>query len=702
MSKPHALAGLSDFLDRTVNGLHQAIHALSDIWRHEQNASDLAPNGVASGDVTDDSAVLWARSLTPGTLRFEVSLDPDFHAVIRRAVVAVDAGEPAHALIGHLRDGVRYYYRAVDGDGDTLTGTFTTAYSDGYHGLTFGVSGDWRGANTPYAAISNADDANLAFFVQLGDTIYADRSSRALPFDEARTLEQFHVRYIETLTERGGENFLADLRASTSSFAMIDDHEVIDDFAGGAPASSDPRFVAGTANFINETEFYRNGTQAFQNYQPIAQRTWSGTGEDRVDGAPDFYRTQNYGDDAAIFMVDARTFRDEELVNPDITNPADVGRFLTQSFDPSRTMLGEPQLERLEADLLKAEAHGVLWKFVMLPEPIQNLGPAEASDRYEGYAAERTALLKFIDDHDLHNVVFVTADIHGTVVNNLTYQLAPGAPQVALDSWEIATGSVAFGTPFGRSVVDLARAAGLVSNGQFAFYNSLPVAPDPTDSAIPNDKDDYLENLINTVIRPFGYDPLGLDYNLAGTDGLVDATLLQGDYVAAHTYGWTQFAIDPVTHELTVTTYGVPSYRESDPGFDPNVVADLQPVIVSQFRVSPDQVITGRSAPDQLTGGNGDDLIDGGKGNDVLTGAAGSERFVFTPDGGRDLVTDFHASEGDRLLLSGFGPAVDTADEAMAYARQVGADVLFEFASHAEIRLAGASLADVRDALLFA
>jgi alkaline phosphatase D len=37
-------------------------------------------------------------------------------------------------------------------------------------------------------------------------------------------------------------------------------------------------------------------------------------------------------------------------------------------------MLGNPQLERLEADLLAAQDDGIVWKFVMVPEPIQNLG----------------------------------------------------------------------------------------------------------------------------------------------------------------------------------------------------------------------------------------------------------------------------------------------------------------------------------------
>ena len=141
-------------------------------------------------------------------------------------------------------------------------------------------------------------------------------------------------------------------------------------------------------------------------------------------------------------------------------------------------MLGDPQLERLKADLLAAQEKDVVWKFVMVPKPIQNLGVVGAADRFEGYTAERTELLKFIDDHDIDNGVFVAADIHGTVVNNLTYQTALGGAQIALDAFEISTGAVAFSPALGATVVGLAAAAGLISPQQAAFYALLPVAND--------------------------------------------------------------------------------------------------------------------------------------------------------------------------------------------------------------------------------
>ncbi len=119
----------------------------------------------------------------------------------------------------------------------------------------------------------------------------------------------------------------------------------------------------------------------------------------------------------------------------------------------------------------------------------------------------------------------------------------------------------------------------------------LPIAPDLDD--IPNDKDDFLKLAFQTLaIGPGGYDPLGLNNNLTEESGVigsfdVEANLLQGDYVAAHTFGWTQFDIDPVTQKLTVTTYGIEPYSEAELLANPQAILSRTPTIVSQFEVIP-------------------------------------------------------------------------------------------------------------------
>ncbi|WP_207461077.1 hypothetical protein [Azospirillum sp. SYSU D00513] len=59
----------------------------------------------------------------------------------------------------------------------------------------------------------------------------------------------------------------------------------------------------------------------------------------------------------------------------------------------------------------------------------------------------------------------------------------------------------------------------------------------------------------------------------------------------------------------------------------------------------------GGAGDDWLSGDLGDDWLSGDLGNDTLTGGAGADRFLFQPGGGADLVADFDAAAGDRLVI---------------------------------------------------
>lgn len=79
-------------------------------------------------------------------------------------------------------------------------------------------------------------------------------------------------------------------------------------------------------------------------------------------------------------------------------------------------------------------------------------------------------------------------------------------------------------------------------------------------------------------------------------------------------------------------------------------------------------VLDGGAGQDSLAGGGGADRLIGGAGRDVLTGGFGADQFVFraASDSGlgvqwRDLVTDFHHAQGDRINLAGID-----ADSALA------------------------------------
>ncbi len=633
-------------------------------------------NGVASGDVTQDSIVLWARSTFPGEVTFEYATDDTFAEIVdTKTATVTDINQPVKVGVDGLASDTEYFYRVTDAAGAQKVGRFETAAVAGEQtGLNFGVVGDWRGELAPYPAVSNVAEKALDFFLLHGDTIYADDDSPAVlnpdgtPKDQAVTLDEFRAKHDEVYGDRFGENFWAEVRASTAVYGTIDDHEVTNDFAGGQLIGTDERFTNAFPDddpnaLINDSSLYENGLQAFQEYNPLRDEFYGETGDEVTANERKLYRYNTYGSDAAAFQLDTRSFRDTALPGPeDFTDPAQIGATLAATFTPGRTLLGDIQLDDFKQDLLDAQATGITWKFVMIPEPIQNLFPGIVTDAYDGYNAERTEILKFVEDNNIENVVFVAADVHMTSVNNLTYKEESFGEQIATNMWEITTGAVAYEDPTGRFLGQLFTA----DNPELkAFYDSLPIAPDADDIA--NDKDDFVEAAINDFfLNPLGYDPIGLDNNLPQAEGLIDATLLRGDYYVGHSSSWAEFDVDPVTQKLTVTTWGIDGYSEEELLADPDAIIDQTPVILSQFEVNPQgdvlggaetndalvngdggSKLAGLDGNDLLAGGLGDDVILGGDGDDVLRGDRNSRSAQTGEPGGDDLI--YGGAGNDRI-----------------------------------------------------
>jgi len=539
---------------------------------------DTLPNGVAAGETTQTSTVLWTHSSAPGTVTFEYATAENFETVLGALTAQVtDAIQPVKVEVSDLTPATDYFYRATDAAGSVAVGHFRTPAPLGTRaGLRFGVSGDWRGELAPYPAIANVTDFDLEFFVGLGDTIYADFPSPALEAPQAVSLADFRAKHNEGYSERFGANYWAAIRSRTSFIPTIDDHEVANDFAGGAPPAYDPRFADYEGEFVNDTEFYKNGLQAFTEYNPVRGEVWTGTDDPLTESKPKLYRHFTYGSDAAVFVLDNRSFRDAPVAAlTDLENQLKVFQFLQKTFDAKRTMLGKPQLAAITRDMLQAQEEGITWKLVIVPEPIQNLGLVVAQDRYEGYAHERAGLLKFIADNGITNVVFISADIHGTIVNDLTYQERPLGDAMATGAFEITTGSVAFDAPFGPTVVDLGFALGIFSEEQVAAYVN----------GSDDDQENFMGTVINTQAALLEYPSVGLDKD----DPLnpIDAELLTGLWTATATFGWTDFQIDADTQQLTVTTYGIAPYSRAEIEADPEGILGRTPTVVQAFTVNP-------------------------------------------------------------------------------------------------------------------
>jgi alkaline phosphatase D len=351
--------------------------------------------GVASGDVTDTSVILWTRVDAEAQVTAEVALDEQFDQVVasEKAQAKADNDFTVKAPVGGLDPDESYFYRFLSPDGSASpTGTFRTAPAEDVdQDVVFAYSGDSADYLQPFTLLTTVRQDDPDFFVYLGDTVIADPEVEGAPI--ATTLPEYRQLY---KNNRGDENLL-NLLAATSTYAQWDDHEVVNDFDS---ETVDPAMMAA-------------GLQAFLEYMPIRQS---------VDDPDRLYRSFRWGKDVELFILDERQYRSAEAICYDdqgemVQFPTRMGTQACQDAinDPSRTMLGSEQKAWFKQALLDSDA---TFKFIINEVPMSEflLLPY---DRWEGYPAERSELLNFISDNDIKNVVFLTTDLHGAVVNTL-------------------------------------------------------------------------------------------------------------------------------------------------------------------------------------------------------------------------------------------------------------------------------------------
>lgn len=109
-------------------------------------------------------------------------------------------------------------------------------------------------------------------------------------------------------------------------------------------------------------------------------------------------------------------------------------------------------------------------------------------------------------------------------------------------------------------------------------------------------------------------------------------------------------------------------------------------------------VIGGNTGADSLLGGAGNDTLSGGMGNDTLAGGAGADTFNFGPYFGSDRIIDFEDDVDTLRLADAFG--FDTVSEALGFARDTAAGVVFAFETGALLTVVGMTVATLSDDLV--
>lgn len=341
--------------------------------------------GIASGEVSATSAIIWARTAGETAFTVEYATDPHFETVqgAHTATVSAATDFTGTVTLTALQPATHYYYRVRSQPADAkeaASGTFTTAPLPAQQqDVTFLWGGDLGGQGfcrqPAYTIFAPMKALTADFFIFGGDTIYADSPCPSPPNTPgsdfiALTQEQFWTKH----RYQREDQFLKDLLATTSLYPIWDDHEVKNDFAG----PHEPLTPI--------------GLQAFFDYFPLR----------RLPEEPHrLYRSFRWGKRVELFLLDTRQYRSANL----------------QEDGPNKTMLGPAQL-RWFLDSLTAST--ATWKVIVSGVPLSSHTGRTLTGRdgwgggagADGFTTELRAIVSTLQEQHIRNVVWLSTDIH--------------------------------------------------------------------------------------------------------------------------------------------------------------------------------------------------------------------------------------------------------------------------------------------------
>jgi alkaline phosphatase D len=455
-----ALLGISNVT--LLPSLYVAAHA-------QQNNNDTnfeITHGIASGDVTDNSAIIWSRvNNQPAQMNVEYDTNANFTNPLRKIAQANSTTDfTAQTKLDGLKPDTRYYYRvwfmAADIDNNINSsnnelsstsntteqvevGTFWTAPSSNMTTNSIAISFIWsadlggqsycRSADEGgYSIFKSMQSLNPDFFIANGDMIYADGTcpgqgpiffnntsnqnitwtnipgnfrSIADPLVDWSNITEVRSIFMEHWKYNRNDTYFKEFLRNVSMYSQWDDHEIINDFGAKWPYWN--LFTVnrqGYPNIVNE------GRNAFFYYSPLDINN-SNSNATATDHDKHIYRSFNWGKHLDLFLIDGRSYRSHN--------------HLADTSDSNKTMLGDEQLQWLKRELSNSNA---TWKVISSDVPISiptgsntsilgrdgwaNGNETDNYSYYTGFERELTDLLKLIDEQNMKNIVFITTDVH--------------------------------------------------------------------------------------------------------------------------------------------------------------------------------------------------------------------------------------------------------------------------------------------------
>lgn len=364
---------------------------------------NLAPfyHGVASGDPTQNSIIIWTRITLPKTIeqvsvKWEIATGSAFKEIIKFGETMTDEKSDftVKADITELEENTIYFYRFSYNQIYSIVGqTQTLPKNPDSYNIAFASCSNYEwGYFNNYRFIAEDIDVNLV--VHLGDYIYeyapngyGDTTIGRInvPAKEITTLYDYRTRYSLYRLDKD----LMKLHQMKPFITTWDDHEIANN-----------GYVEGAQNHQPKEGDWQarksSGKQAYYEWLAIRDNSYH-----------QLYRSFKLGDLMELIILDTRIAgRTKQVDNESDSN----------FNDSTRTILGKVQYDWLHN---KLSDKTTTWKIIGNQVPFGTLyqpdfrGKADKyMDGWDGYPFERKKLIQMIQKENYKNIVWVTGDYH--------------------------------------------------------------------------------------------------------------------------------------------------------------------------------------------------------------------------------------------------------------------------------------------------
>ncbi|MDB5245955.1 MAG: Alkaline phosphatase [Segetibacter sp.] len=380
---------------------------VNSVITFSQNRSDLNPalapfyHGVASGDPTSNSVIIWTRVTTTNSnalVNWRVATDTAMRNIVKTGSVFTDASKDFTVkadVTGLLSD--RFYYYEFDFNSKmSLRGRTKTAPSAATANVRFAVvscSNYAHGYFNAYKAIKDRNDVDAV--IHLGDYIYEYGNGEygslfnLQPATETLVLSDYRVRYNYYRLDSN----LMRLHQQYPFFNVWDDHE-----------SADDSYTTGAGNHTEGVEgsWVNRKAASVKAYHEWLPTRVNGTAGDVI------YRSVRYGNLGELFFLDTRLKERDKQYNVNLPS------YLQ---NPQRKLIGAAQLSWFTSSVTNSPSQ---WKIIaqqVMMAPLRLLSVPANMDQWDGYAGERNRLYNVIRSKS--NVVVLTGDIHSSWASEL-------------------------------------------------------------------------------------------------------------------------------------------------------------------------------------------------------------------------------------------------------------------------------------------